>query len=62
MTEDPHRKLIHDLRNALGPAMLVAERLTMHADPAVQRAGKIILDSLDSATALMRTATSRPAE
>ncbi len=59
MTEDPQRKLIHDLRNALGPAMLVAERLTVHADPAVQRAGKIILDSLDNATALMKTATSK---
>ncbi|MDR3523834.1 MAG: hypothetical protein P4L66_06990 [Acetobacteraceae bacterium] len=42
------------MRNALGPAMLVAERLTMHADPAVKRAGQVILDSLDATTALMR--------
>lgn len=54
MSNDPTRTLLHDMRNALGPAMLVAERLTMHADPAVKRAGQVILDSLDATTALMR--------
>jgi len=55
MSDDTTRDLIHDLRNALGPAMLMAERLTMQADPKIQHAGKVILDSLDCATALMRS-------
>jgi hypothetical protein len=54
MSDDATRKLIHDLRNAIGPAMMVAEALTRNADPTVQRYGKIVLDSLDSAAALMK--------
>ena len=62
MSEDPTRKLIHDLRNALGPAMMVAEALTRNADPSVQRYAKIVLSSLDSATALMKTYSAKPKE
>lgn len=61
MNDDSTRKLIHDLRNALGPAMMVAEALTRNADPSVQRYGKIILDSLDSATALMKAYAAKSA-
>ena len=62
MSDDATRKLIHDLRNALGPAMMVAEALTRNADPSVQRYGKIVLESLDSATAVMKAYSARPAE
>ena len=54
MSDDTTRTLLHDMRNSLGPAMLVAERLTMHNDLAIKRAGQVILDSLDATTALMR--------
>jgi hypothetical protein len=59
MSDDATRKLIHDLRNALGPAMMAAEALCRNADPSVQRYSKVVLDSLDNATALMRVAASR---
>ena len=36
--------------------MMVAERLSEHADPSVQQAGKIILISLDRATAAIKDA------
>lgn len=50
-------ELAHALRNILGPAMMIAERLGEHPDPAVQRAGTIILDSLDRATAAIKAAS-----
>ena len=56
MNDDATRKLGHELRNVLSPAMMMAERISMHTDPQVQRAGKLILDSLDKATALIKAA------
>jgi hypothetical protein len=47
------RKLGHDLRGILSPAMMVAERLENHPDPAISRAGTLILESLDRAVALL---------
>ena len=38
--------LRHDLRNMLSPALLVADRLIAHADPAVARAGQTVLKSI----------------
>jgi hypothetical protein len=35
-------KLRHDLRGAMSPAALIADRLRQHSDPAVQRSGKTI--------------------
>jgi hypothetical protein len=35
-------ELRHDLRGAVSPAVLVADRLRQNADPAVQRSGKTI--------------------
>lgn len=56
---DPVRALGHALRNTLSPAMLVAERLSDHADPAVQRSAKIILESLDKAAEAITAAVSK---
>jgi nitrogen fixation/metabolism regulation signal transduction histidine kinase len=56
MDNEATRKLGHELRNVLSPAMMLAERMSTHADPQVQRAGKMILDSLDKATALIKAA------
>ncbi len=43
------RKLNHDLRGALSPALLMAERLETHADPAVSQAAATITKALDRA-------------
>ena len=45
------RKLSHDLRGILSPAMMVAERLQNNADPAIRNAATLILESLDRAVA-----------
>jgi signal transduction histidine kinase len=59
MAKHPTRELGHALRNILGPAMMMAERMGEHSDPAVQRAGKIILESLDRATAAIKEAVAK---
>jgi hypothetical protein len=56
VAKDATSELAHALRNILGPAMMIAERLCGHSDPAVQRAGKVILDSIDRATAAIKAA------
>ena len=45
--------LRHDLRGALSPALMVADRLLNNADPAVRRAGEAVVRSVDRATALL---------
>jgi hypothetical protein len=39
----------HDVRGALSPGLLTADRLTGHADEQVRRAGEIIVQSLQRA-------------
>ena len=58
MDEPTLRKLGHDLRGMLSPAMMVAERLQNNPDPAIKKAGTIILESLDRAVAAISKATS----
>lgn len=48
------RQLRHDLRGALSPAMLATDRLAESADPAVARAGTLILRSLDRALEILK--------
>jgi hypothetical protein len=57
MDEAKLRKLGHDLRGILSPAMMVAERLQNSPDPAISRAGAIILESLDRAVTTISEAT-----
>lgn len=45
------KRMRHDARGHLVPAMLCAERLQAHADPAVVKAATTILASLDRTTA-----------
>jgi signal transduction histidine kinase len=45
-------KVNHDLRGILSPTMLTAERLQAHADPAVKRAGDILLRAVERAAEL----------
>jgi hypothetical protein len=59
MTENPNN-LAHTLNNLMSPAMMAAERLLEHDDPAVKRAGSMILDSLDKAVAALRAASAKP--
>ena len=47
------RRLRHDLRGALSPALLTADRLISHQDPKVRRAGEIMVKSVDRASALL---------
>ena len=47
------RRLRHDIRGALSPALLIADRLLSHADPSVQRAGQIMVRTVDRATGLL---------
>ena len=47
-------RISHDLRGILAPALLTAERLQNHQDAAVQRAGEILLRTVDRATDLVR--------
>ena len=47
-------KVNHDLRGILSPAMLTAERLQMNPDPAVRRAGDVLVRAVERATDLTR--------
>lgn len=47
-------KVNHDLRGILSPAMLTAERLQMSADPAVKRAGDVLVRAVERAADLTR--------
>jgi len=47
-------RISHDLRGILAPALLTAERLQIHQDSSVQRAGEILLRTVDRATDLVR--------
>ena len=49
--------LTHDLRGALSPSLLMAERLERHGDPAVRQAGETISKAMDRATSLCRDAS-----
>lgn len=46
-------KVSHDVRSILTPALLNADRLQQHADPAVQRAGEIIAQAVERVTDLV---------
>lgn len=48
---DSMARLRHDLNGILAPALLTADRLQMHADPAVKRAGEILAETVERAAA-----------
>jgi hypothetical protein len=50
---EQQRRLRHDLRGALSPVLLVADRLIAHPDPAVQRSGDIMVRTVERATGLL---------
>ncbi len=43
--------LRHDIRGILSPALLTADRLLRHADPAVTRAGETMVRTVERTTA-----------
>ncbi|CAI9119413.1 hypothetical protein [Brytella acorum] len=51
------KKLRHDLRNRLSPALLTADILSQHPDPDVRRQAETIIAAIESATVLLRTTT-----
>jgi hypothetical protein len=50
---EAYRQLRHDIRGALSPALLTADRLLTNGDPAVRRAGEIMVLAVERAAALM---------
>lgn len=48
-------KVSHDLRGVLSPALLAAERLQNHAEPAVRSAGEVVARTVDRAAGLVRS-------
>ena len=54
MLEAATSSLRHDLRGLLSPALLVADRLLAHADPAVVRAGETVVKAISRAEARLR--------
>ena len=59
---DRVRALRHDIRGALSPAMLIADRLLAHDDPAVRRCGDVVLRSVERAVDLLADAPATPPE
>ena len=53
MAREAQRRLRHDVRGALSPALLTADRLLANADPAVQRAGDIMVRAIEKAAAFL---------
>ena len=43
--------LRHDLNGILSPALLIADRLAAHADPAVQKAAEVVATTVERAAA-----------
>lgn len=54
-SSDYVRRLRHDLRGALSPAMLTADRLASHPDPNARRFGEVIAQSIERAAQLLET-------
>jgi signal transduction histidine kinase len=56
-------RLGHDLRGALAPALLLAERLETHQDNSVRQASQILMQTIDRAASLAKSvATLTPSE
>jgi hypothetical protein len=56
-------RLGHDLRGALSPALLLAERLETHQDSSVRQAGQILTQTMERAASLATSvATLTPSE
>ena len=50
---EQQRRMRHDLRGAMSPVLLVADRLIAHADPAVKRSGDIMVRTVERALTLL---------
>jgi hypothetical protein len=48
--KDPNAVLRHDLRGLLSPALMVSDRLMAHGDPAVRRAGEVVVKTVQRLT------------
>lgn len=46
-------RLRHDLRGALSPALLMADRLIGNTDPGVKRAGEVIVRAIERVSDLL---------
>ncbi len=51
-------RLGHDLRGVLAPALLAAERLQAHSDPAVRRSADVLVRAVDRASETLRESLS----
>jgi hypothetical protein len=48
-------RLAHDLRGALAPGLLLAERLEMHQDSSVRQAGQVLMQAMERAASLAKS-------
>ena len=55
------RQLRHDIRGALSPALLTADRLLTSGEPGVKRSGEIVVRSVEKAIALLADPRPDPA-
>jgi hypothetical protein len=58
---EAQRQLRHDIRGALSPALLTADRLLGNEDPKVRRAGEIMVKAVERAAALLADPATPPA-
>ena len=56
------RRIRHDVRGALSPALLTSDRLGMNGDPAIRRAGDTVARSVDRAITLLQSLKLRTPE
>ena len=52
--------LRHDLRGILSPALLTADRLVSSEDPAIRKAGEIVIRTVERASAKLAEAKAEP--
>ena len=54
-------QLRHDIRGALSPALLVADRMTGHAEPGVAKAGNTVVRAVQRATEILEASKAEDA-
>jgi hypothetical protein len=51
-------KLTHDIRGAVTPALLMAERLGLNSDPGIREAAGVVADAMERTAELAKAASS----
>ncbi|MBB2201209.1 hypothetical protein [Gluconacetobacter tumulisoli] len=54
------RRVLHDVRGLLSPAVLMADKLTTHPDPQVRDAAECILNAVEQAVGRLKDLVPQP--